>query len=428
MSQNPSDLRNLQSLFIQFPWLNGTSEFLFAQIQEGMDSDQLEIEQAIELIFSKFPGLHTYIIQIFKQIIQNEEDYAGPTTQIQNLAMYPILQILLVVLGNRILGNGLANLFAKHCQQELRNMSKKLKNAEKIYVQIARNIGIECDNTSGNFVDNIKFSFKIAVPSYLKTAAKITGEEWKLINRYVQKGYVYLSVPDLIMLIRETVREKVKPDFTQGDKVFREKMATLPSLVPILKEIEGMIEEHQQRFQGDILSEGEKIGSELYPPCMKHILLLANQGENLSHYERLAIAFYFLNTNHTIEETVDIFRTSPDFDEKISRYQVEFAAGEGGKGKKYTMYNCAKLKSLNMCKASDPNVGDPLCQKGGRKKDGTYNPIRHPINDYVFWKRVEQQRLEFKQQRQNAMNQPQKDGNQTGDPSQRYQGGDKGDQ
>ena len=117
-----------------------------------------------------------------------------------------------------------------------------------------------------------------------------------------------------------------------------------------LKELENAIERHfkkqkeKEESRYETNTDGEKVGSDLFAPCIRVILFKVGQGENLSHNERLAIAFYFLNTNHSIEETVDIFRTSPDFDESIARYQVEFAAGSGGKGKKYSMYKCAKLK------------------------------------------------------------------------------------
>jgi DNA primase large subunit len=125
----------------------------------------------------------------------------------------------------------------------------------------------------------------------------------------------------------------------------------------------------------------------------------------MGHTERLAIAFYFLNTNHSIEETVDIFRTSPDFDEKIARYQVEFAAGEGGKGKKYTMYSCAKLKTLNICKATDPIFGEELCAQGAVKKDGSRVPIKNPAGDYIFWKQVEFHRIGRQNERVQLQNQ-----------------------
>ena len=69
---------------------------------------------------------------------------------------------------------------------------------------------------------------------------------------------------------------------------------------------------------------------------------------NLVHNERLHIAFFFANTHHSVEETIDVFRTLPDFNEEIARYNVEFSRGIGGKGKKYKAFSCSKLKSLQI--------------------------------------------------------------------------------
>jgi len=162
----------------------------------------------------------------------------------------------------------------------------------------------------------------------------------------------------------------------------------IPEITEILNEISTLMVSHKKRFESSIFSEGETIGSELYPPCIKAILYSVMHGENLSHNERLAIACFYLNTNHSIEETVDIFRTSPDFDEDIARYQTEFAAGSGGKGKKYSMYKCAKLKSLHLCRATDPNFGDKLCRDGAKKRNGEIVPIQNPAKDFIFWKKV----------------------------------------
>jgi len=164
-----------------------------------------------------------------------------------------------------------------------------------------------------------------------------------------------------------------------------------------MKEIEDYVQDlivkKQKRFHSSLLADGETVTHELFAPCIRAILYKLSQGENLSHNERLAIAFYYLNTNHSVEQTVDLFRTSPDFDEGIARYQVEFAAGMRGRGTKYSMYGCSKMRSLHMCYATHPQFGDKLCVEGGHKKDGTVAPIHNPAGDYIFWKKVRLKRL-----------------------------------
>ena len=97
---------------------------------------------------------------------------------------------------------------------------------------------------------------------------------------------------------------------------------------------------------------------------------------------------------------MDVFRTVPDFDEKIARYNVEFSRGIDGKGKKYKVFSCGKLQSLQICRANDAKFGDSICIKGVKKRDETeFHPIKSPLS-YIFWKKVEISR----NQRENRKN------------------------
>lgn len=381
--------------YYTFPWLNGSSEVLFEYLDfHNANKPDYSVLSMVKILLEEFPDLESRILQFFTHAAESKEDFPTPTDDVANLALYPILQILCSMLGNRVLGNALANIYAKQCQTELRLKAAKAHNSGDKYNdlqlrQICKNLDIECLLSPRNIINNMLYPFQMEFHSYLAIATKLTGEEWKLINRIFQKGKVHLIRDDIIMLLRETVRYKTKPDYKAIDKDLKEEMEKIPAISRIIAEVEKLIEANTQRFKSTSFIEGEKIEYELFPPCIKSILYRAAQGENLSHNERLAIAFFYLNTNHTIEETVDIFRTNPDFDESIARYQVEFAAGKGGKGKKYKMFKCAKLKTFRLCRADDPKFGDKLCVKGGKRRDGSYQPIQNPINDYLFWKKLE---------------------------------------
>lgn len=393
--------------FLQFPWLNGSSALLIEHLGlSEKEAENLSLVRMIERIFEEFPELEERIVHFLTHCAQSKEDFPTPTEDLANLALYPVLQVVLSMLGNRILGNAMANIYAKHCQTELKStISTRNRSGIKYNLyqlqSICQNLGLECKVTPKNQIENVIYPFQMDFHSYLSVATKLTGDRWKLINRIFQNGHVHLIRDDLILLLREMVRNKTKPDYSALDPELKEKLETIPAIGRIINTVEKLIEENAKKFSttGYILD--EKIEYDFFPPCMKMILFRASQGENLSHNERLAIAFYFLNTNHTIEETVDIFRTIPDFDESIARYQVEFAAGSGGKGKKYKMYNCAKLKSFRLCKADDPQFGDKLCLTGGKGKNGKMYPIKNPINDYIFWKKVELDRIHHSQIPQN---------------------------
>ncbi|MHA1719401.1 MAG: hypothetical protein ACTSWX_14680 [Promethearchaeota archaeon] len=383
-----------KQLFINFPWLNESSKILFEDLdiaEENLGS--ISLIDMVQIIFRKYPSILERIKQFFRNIIQSKEEFSTPTNDIIHLAMYPILQIIISLSGNRILGNGLSNTYAKHCQKELSKYNAKKEYPNKIIQRIFSNLGISCTIDENMFINGNKYPFQMDFPSYLEVSTKIKDESWKLINRLFENGKVYLIRHDIILLLREFVRQKTRPDYNQLNKDISNRLEQISEITDILEEISSLIIKHKKRFESSIFSEGETIGSELFPPCIKAILFRVMHGENLSHNERLAIAFFYLNTNHSIEETVDIFRTSPDFDEKIARYQVEFAAGSGGKGKKYSMYKCAKLKSLHLCMATDPNFGDKLCREGIKRRNGEIATIQNPAKDFIFWKKVALNRL-----------------------------------
>ena len=275
-------IKSLQPLFVQFPWLNGSSEYLFAQLTIQKEIDQISLEESISLLFSHFPELSVNILKVIEQLVTNQEDFNTPVNQLQHLAMYPLLQLLITILGNRVLGNALANIYAKHIQTELNRSDRKNIYTEKVLIAISENLGIICEPIKGILLDKTQYHFKIAISDYLKASTSIIGEEWRLINRPILNGYVLLRIPDLTLLIRETVRKKTKPDYSQLDKETKSKLMLIPEIASLIEQIESMIEAHTQRFQSDLIGEGEKIGSEMFPPCIRAILHHVNQCENFS--------------------------------------------------------------------------------------------------------------------------------------------------
>jgi len=82
---------------------------------------------------------------------------------------------------------------------------------------------------------------------------------------------------------------------------------------------------------------------------MKYLLAKVKKGENLSHLARFAITSFLVNIGFSIDEIVDLWRSSPDFDENIARYQVEHIAGLRGSGTKYIPPSCKTLKVHGIC-------------------------------------------------------------------------------
>jgi DNA primase large subunit len=66
------------------------------------------------------------------------------------------------------------------------------------------------------------------------------------------------------------------------------------------------------------------------------------------------------------ENIIELFKNFPDFNERMTRYQVEHIAGERGSRTRYKPPKCDTLKTHGLC--AEP---DETCRKAN-----------HPINYY----------------------------------------------
>ena len=178
--------------------------------------------------------------------------------------------------------------------------------------------------------------FKVRVVDYLARASHFHEQEWKLINRLVNNGYVYLDADETVRLIRNELAVLIY------DKV---KSMTLPTLPQSIKSAADplrvkLVSRYERRAAAVVRD---------YPPCIKHALEVMNRGDNLPHSARVMLATYMLAIGKPVDEIVLMFENAPDFNEKITRYQVEHLAGMKGSHTKYSVPSCQKLRNENLC-------------------------------------------------------------------------------
>ncbi|MFL6476500.1 MAG: DNA primase [Nitrososphaera sp.] len=181
--------------------------------------------------------------------------------------------------------------------------------------------------------------FRVRVVDYLTRASHFHEQEWKLINRIVHNGYVYLDADETVRLVRNELSIFIY------DKV---KAMTLPSLPQSIKS-------KANQIQLKMLLRYERWTSTAareYPPCIKHALEVMGRGDNLPHSARVMLATYMLAIGKTVDEIVMMFEKAPDFNEKITRYQVEHLAGMKGSHTKYSVPSCDKIRNENLCFAT----------------------------------------------------------------------------
>ncbi|MDQ3976437.1 MAG: DNA primase [Thermoproteota archaeon] len=181
--------------------------------------------------------------------------------------------------------------------------------------------------------------FKVRVVDYLARASHFHEQEWKLINRLVHNGYVYLDADETVRLIRNELSVLIY------DKV---KAMTLPTLPQGIKskadQLRVKLSSRYERRASAAVTE--------YPPCIKHALEVMKRGDNLPHSARVMLATYMLAIGKPVDEIVFMFEKAPDFNEKITRYQVEHLAGMKGGHTKYSVPSCDKLRNENLCFAT----------------------------------------------------------------------------
>ncbi|MEE8131991.1 MAG: hypothetical protein V3T40_00255 [Nitrososphaerales archaeon] len=191
---------------------------------------------------------------------------------------------------------------------------------------------------------------KVRVSDYLKRAAYFHDDHWKLVNRVVNKGYVYLDSDETVRLIREELSLYIY------DKINKMELGQLPEAIKRkVDELRGKVVKHTEFRRLVVITK--------YPPCVQHILHALSRGENPPHSARFLLATYMLNIGKSVDDVCGFFETAPDYKERVTRYQVEHLAGMRGSRTKYTCPSCEKVVSDNNCYRTE-------------ECNGIINPIR----------------------------------------------------
>jgi DNA primase large subunit len=89
-----------------------------------------------------------------------------------------------------------------------------------------------------------------------------------------------------------------------------------------------------------------------YPPCIKHAVDVMEKGENLPHSGRFLLGTYLLGVGKSIEQIAPLFKNAPDYNEKITMYQLNSLNGSSGSGTVYKCPSCERVKSKDLCFAT----------------------------------------------------------------------------
>ena len=189
--------------------------------------------------------------------------------------------------------------------------------------------------------------FVIPVSDYLKHSINFHEREWKLINRHVENGYVFLTPHETVRLIRKELGTYI------NSKIIN---AKTPSMISGFEEPVGKLITLSKKFVTITVTTGE------YPPCIKHAIDILEKGENLPHSGRFMLATYLISKGQTVQQIAPLFKNAPDYNERVTLYQLNHLAGTSGSGTQYSCPSCEKLKTQNLCFAIPEcdNIISPL--------------------------------------------------------------------
>jgi DNA primase large subunit len=249
---------------------------------------------------------------------------------------------------------------------ESKRASARLELAEpERLLSVAHRLGWEFGLDAG--------AVAVPVADYVRLATPIREGDFRLSRQRVASGQVLVVPARAARLMEEGIRRTLS----------------------VAVELDPSVLEHLRRTEGEFLTEvdrrmpppqarrslaGTSLRPEAFPPCIRKMRRTLQEGENLSHAGRFALAAFLHRIGAEPDTIVDSFRGAPDFDEGITRYQVEHIT-QRDEGRGYDPPECETLRAHGLCgREGDPTsptpvdrLRDPLC----------FEPfLKHPLRYY----------------------------------------------
>ncbi|PIN85160.1 MAG: hypothetical protein COV47_03650 [Candidatus Diapherotrites archaeon CG11_big_fil_rev_8_21_14_0_20_37_9] len=247
---------------------------------------------------------------------------------LNEIMAFPVSKILVSIINK-------FELTRKFCNMVSSVVFKHLEaDKDDVLIDLASEFGIRI-----TLSDEGDFFAEIPVADYLKP--ELSLQFTKLVNSKVSTGKVFLTRNDFAMFISMLVRQQL-----------------IDSLPAPVEGIPDSFTSAASGIEADFINAAKRIYSktdfgeiapEYFPPCMAKIYSDLISGANVSHSGRFVFAAFAASVGMESEKLIDLFRQTPNFNERVTRYQVERIAGV--KGKAYNSPSCDKMRSYNLCVA-----------------------------------------------------------------------------
>jgi DNA primase large subunit len=229
---------------------------------------------------------------------------------------------------------------SRYALAEAKRASALLKDEEKEkLLEVAGNFGWEA-----RLVDDFSlqpYTFAVRFPVFLKNATGFHDTNWKLVNHLLIDGEVYLTEREVSRLLEEEVRKYIEERLDTKIK------SLPPAIMARVNRLRQLASEKQEQIR--LQEMPERVVMEAFPSCIKGVYDRVAAGRPASHLGRFALTSFLLSVGMSAEDVFQFFRSVSDFNERMTRYQVEHIAGSRGSGTKYTPPNCSTLRTHGIC-------------------------------------------------------------------------------
>ena len=246
---------------------------------------------------------------------------------------FPIAVMLVVGTEESFIKNRYALAEAKRASALLRYEEK-----EKL-LEVANNFGWNAKLVTDFSLQ--PYSFAVRFPVFLKNATGFHDTNWKLVNHLLIDGEVYLTEREVSRLLEEEVRKHIEERLDTKIK------SLPPAIMARVNRLRQLAAEKQEQIR--LQEMPERIVMEAFPSCIKGVYDSVSAGRPASHLGRFALTSFLISIGMSAEDVFKFFRSVSDFNERMTRYQVEHIAGSRGSGTKYTPPNCSTLRTHGIC-------------------------------------------------------------------------------
>ena len=260
------------------------------------------------------------------------------------ITSFPVATMLVAAIGDRYLKKRYALHEAKRIYEHLSQ-----ETPERIR-EIARFFAWKLTLTNTG-------AYSLHFTNYLQNTNTLQEPEWKLINRQLSNGRVPITQHETARLLQEEVRRHIEAKLE----------AKVTSLPLQIKETVERLKNTLTARKGAIRLEEipQTVNPEAFPPCIKALYNALSSGHHLSHTGRFTLTTFLVNIGMPTETVLDLYRNASDFNERLTRYQVEHIAGERGSRTRYQTPTCQTLRTHGVC--TNP---DETCKRA-------YRPLRY---------------------------------------------------